>query len=106
MDPQIRKLMYHEISVEKFEGYTGEGVPQYEDPEFVPCHVTGETRMIRNSEGEVLISTIAVYVSGTSDPGIRTTDRITLPDGRQPPIIGLNRFYDEYGRFTTLEVTL
>jgi hypothetical protein len=57
------------------------------------CRVTYRNRMTRDTTGTEKISTTTIYVAGA--PGIDVADRITLPDGSQPPIITRKKFPHE-----------
>lgn len=50
--------------------------------------------------GKVIMSTAVVYLS-TVDPAITTESRITLSDGRTPPIKEVKRFSDPSGPYYT-----
>ena len=105
LDKQIQNLMYHTIQLERFVSYSGGGTPTYDDPEVVKGNIVGETKAVRTLEGEEATSTITAFLSGTWGD-VDYKDRITLPDGRQPPILGIQRHYNEHGKLSLVEVNL
>lgn len=115
MDRQIKAVLNQQVSIEKFEGKDGRNVKTYELPIVVPCYIGGEVKMVRNAEGQEVVSTQTLYFSGSNDVivdrtnkilELSTKDKVVLPDGRQPPIIGINPFYDEKGCIEIVEVYL
>lgn len=109
MDRQLRHLLFHQISVEKWTGkQSGRGAPIYEDPEAIPANIVGEVKMVRNVRGEEVVSTQSIFLSGT-ELGVDTIvhkDRITMPDGRQPPILAIQPFFNERGHLEVVEVNV
>jgi len=109
MDRQLRHLLFHQISVEKWTNkVSGRGAPVYDDAEVFPANIVGEVKMVRNVRGEEVVSTQSIYLSGT-EPGvgdITHKDRITLPDGRQPPILAIQPFYNDRSQLDLVEVNV
>ena len=105
LDRQIANLMYHSVQLERFISYTGDGVPSYDNAELVPCNIVGETKAVRTLEGEESTSTMTAFLSGTWGD-IDYKDRITLPSGRCPPILAIQRHYNERGILSLVEVNL
>lgn len=108
MDPQLEKVLKNTISVEKVLTQTSRGGLTYDDPIAIPCYIAGEVKMVRNREGQEVVSTLSVYISGTKSAPLALThnDRITLPDSRQPPIIAITPYTDEKGSLYATEVNL
>ena len=120
MDPQIENLLNHQISVEKVQERDGRGAITYEmenetpvDPTVVACYIAGNVQMIRNIFGEEVVSTLTIFISGTgaAEVGLNDTKnahkyRITLPDGRQPPILAIHPYYDDRGALHYVVVNL
>jgi hypothetical protein len=101
------------ISYEKRNTVSGYGAITYDDPVTIPCYVAGMVRMVRNLDGEEVVSTVSVYINGTDAaskelqyPEERRNDRITLPDGRQPAIMAITPYWDDKGDLYAVEVNL
>jgi hypothetical protein len=73
------------------------------------AHLSGKRRMVRNSEGQEVVSSQAVYLAGA--PAVQPGDRIVLSTddvgstasgALQPPILAVERLNDEYGPHHTV----
>jgi hypothetical protein len=108
MDKQIIKMMLNKkITIEHYASMDGRGKTTYSDPKVLACSISGERKMVRNEQGEEVVSEETLYFNANEDTSaIRHKDRITMPDGRQPPIIAVRPFYGEKGRMDLVEVNL
>jgi len=113
VDKQLERMLNHQISVEQYEHTDGRGTKKYSDPTVVPCYITGNVRMIRDMQGDEVVSSLSIFLSGTDaqqvgldDTGAAHRLRITLPDGRQPPILNLHPYYSYRGHLDYVEVSL
>lgn len=116
MDRQIRGMLNQQITIEKFKSKSSRGGKEYHDPVVFPCYISGEVKMVRDEEGEEKVSTKTVYLDGTETASnddlelgvgdISTKDRITLPDGTQPPVISIQPYRDEKGKLNVVEVNV
>lgn len=88
-------LMVHTITLERRTGLDEYGDPVFGSGITLRCRVVGQERFTRAVDGQEVVSTTTVYVIG--DNGIKSVDRITLPDGTQPPILATRTFPDEFG---------
>jgi hypothetical protein len=109
MDKQMQRLLFHQISVEKWlDKQDGRGTPLYDAPIVLPCNIIGDVKMVRNVRGEEVVSTQSIFLSGTTAGAgtIAHKDRITLPTGRRPPILSIQPYYNERGVLDTVEVNV
>lgn len=108
MDPQLRRVLNQRITVEKVDTTDARGGTTYADPCTVPCYIAGEVKMIRDFMGKEVVSTLSVFINDAQALSISLSqnDRITLPDGRQPPILGITPYTDEKGNLYSIEVNL
>lgn len=98
LDPGFRKWMNKQIVLEPWLSQAGDGESQYDDSEMLDCYVEERHKMVGNVEGEEVVSTMAVYVEGTSITGeIQPKDRVTLENSNQPPILAVEKLWDEHG---------
>jgi hypothetical protein len=67
----------------------------------VQCRIAHRTRMVRNLEGQEVVSTATIYCAG--NPGIGPEDQITMPDGSTPPVLVVKTPKDDMG-YTHQEV--
>lgn len=112
MDAELLELMPDTVLIAPKTGQNKHGEPSYgADVEYSPTSEHGRalvewgtaiTRFQRLGDpvGKVITSTAVVYLS-TVDPAITTESRITLSDGRKPPIMEVKRFSDPAGPYYT-----
>lgn len=100
MHPMVKKAMcmfdiewYPVIDVD------GAGDKTYaEQPTLIKAYQSGTVKLIRNLSGEEEVSTMQLYISGTS--GIKLGDRIKLPDnGGTYPVIKIQSLRGPAGTF-------
>lgn len=99
------RMLNHKITWERFSSRDGAGKATYLAPVELPCFLDGRVKAVRNSLGYEAVSKLTIFLDGTSDAALITVDdRITLPNGTRPPILAVERVYDEYGRLHHVEV--
>jgi len=124
MDKQIeRAMLNHVVSYEPFVRYDGRGQPEYSAAKSSPCYLTSDMKMVRNMNGEEVVSNLTIFFTGTDAERIGLASnggggqlgtvnpeahmgRLTLPNGRQPPILGVLPYYDFMGKLNYAEVHL
>ncbi len=121
MDRQIQALLNHQVTYEPFLEYSGRGVPVFGNGMTSTCYITSDVKVVRSMNGEEVASSLTIFFSGTDAAriglvvdgvsGILGTvnpeahmGRITLPNGRQPPMISVLPYYDFNGRLDYVEV--
>lgn len=105
MDYQIRNLMKQIVAVEKHLARDGRGTPTYGTPLHLRAYVSGDTKMVRNMNGEEVASNFTLYFEQSETmQHLNHLDRLTLPDGTQPPIISVRPYYNEKGEVGIVEV--
>lgn len=95
LDPDLLALMPHTVTIAARSSLNGDGSPAFGEGVDWAARVQGQSRNVRNAQGEEVVSTSRVYVGGLS--GITATGRITLPDGTSPPILAVSTVADESG---------
>lgn len=80
------ELLVHTVSVETFEG-TGAYGDQYATAADVACFVEDSRRMVRNLDGDEVISESTLYAKLDQAPNLVAKSRVTLPDGRKSIVI-------------------
>jgi hypothetical protein len=78
------------VFIEKRVGLTIDGEPLYDPPVSCPANITNRIREVRTLDGDVRFASVQVMLL-TPAPDVTPADRITLPDGSQPPILATNR---------------
>lgn len=106
MLPDLLEMCRQTVTIEPFvsESATGVitfGTPVSYDPN-LPTHgtrVTFRPRRIRTPNGEELVARAEVWLdaAGGVFPAVAQRDRVTLPDGTQPPILNIDQVVDENG---------
>ena len=89
------ECMVDEVAWEKFTGTDANSNRQYGPPKTLQCRVSPKTRQVLTADGASVVSHSTVYPAGS--PDISTKDRITLPNGEQPPILRIERPPDRDG---------
>lgn len=108
MDRQIARLLKQEVQVESYSGMDerGNALP-YASLKVLASYISGEAKMVRDVTGKEVVSNITLYFDGTLEVhSISLEDRVTLPDGRQPPIIAIRPYFNEKGQIDVVEVNL
>ncbi len=95
MEPDLLALMFHTVTVEPFTGRDEYGRPTYGAATQYRARVVGMQRLVRTPDGAEKVSATTVYLA--SAPGVGPEDRVTLPDGSQPPILVVSRMPDDRG---------
>ncbi len=108
MDSQLKDILNSSVTVEKVDNSDVRGGTTYQDPVNVACYIAGEQKMVRDLQGQEVVSTLSLFIADNVATKIKLkhTDRITLPDGRQPPIIAITPYIDERGKLFSIEVNL
>lgn len=106
MDPTLRAWMNIQVTWEPHAGTDGRGTNTYGAATTFMCFYEGERRMVRDARGELVVSEGTLYTDDSRLSTMTLKDRITLPSGRQPPIIDIKLHYDERGRIDHYEVVL
>lgn len=101
IEREFLELMPQTIAWEQFAALDKYGeVTDYADPVDIRCRVTRvHDRLLGPDQVEVLI-TAKAWLFGHYE--IKKQDRITLPDGTQPPIADVEHYPDEEGDHHTV----
>ena len=101
---QLKYLASDIVQIEKRTGIDGYGQPIYAAAQDFKCRVVKRPKKVVSSTGEEKVSNTSVYFFETIGAG--PEDRVTLPDGTQPPILTVESSPDRTGnRFDTLRTT-
>lgn len=105
MWPELVPFCRQIVTVEARSSVDGYGEPTYSTAVSHRARVVGKRRLVRNSQGDEVMSTHQVYFAG--QPAIGAHDRLTLSTGdvnstetgaRQPPVLATGIFPDDAGR--------
>ncbi len=106
MDPVLKGWLNMTVTWEPFVSYSGSGVPTYGTPVQLKCFLEGVRRIVRNREGEEVVSNWTLVLDDLRVASMKEQDRITLPTGESPPIIRIAPLYDDKGSVDHYEVYL
>lgn len=107
MDYILKRKLNHNISIEPALPQSGRGDKSYGIAQSFKCYPDGRRKLVRTVDGEEVVSVLTLYLDGTPETEtIKAEDRITLWDGRTPPIISVHPFYTERGIIDLVEVNL
>lgn len=84
----IEVFFVHTVSVETYQGESGVG-ESYASATPVQCFVDDTTHLVRNSAGEEVASSGAVY-AGTADAGKFTVESRVIVNGRRTRVLMVN----------------
>lgn len=95
MDPQIKQMLKVPVMWEAYIGKDARGVPQYASAKQLMCYPANVYKAQRSDQGEVIVSRTVLYFEATPDAmEIGLKDRLTLPDGSNPPIYSKDVYVD------------
>jgi hypothetical protein len=107
LDPQLKALMIHTITVEHYSGMAGTGYASrvYSTSSTFKARVEFKSRLVKGKDMKDAVSNTTVFtpmhdVNGSTSATIGLSDRITLPaqfTPRTPPIIAVQPHYDHEG---------
>jgi hypothetical protein len=80
--------------------YDAHGAPSYGASSSVACYIQMIPKLIRDMAGHEVVSSAQIYLVGSSS--YNPKDKFVLPDGKYPPIMRIDDFYNEKG---VLELT-
>ena len=80
--------------------YDAHGKPAYGASSSVACYIQMTPKLIRDMTGAQVVSSAQIYLVGSSSYNAK--DKFVLVDGKYPPIMRIDDFYNEVG---TLELT-
>ena len=90
--------MPHSVTISTRSGHSNYGEPAWSTSgSTYRARVVLKPAFLRGRTNEVIEASGFVWIASTAN--IDLSDRITLPDGTSPPIVGLERYPDEEGTF-------
>ena len=95
MDRSLLSLLKQTVLIQTSTGADGYGQQAYGTAVSIPARIIGRNRLVRNVQGQEVISTVQIIVNG--DVAVTTFSRITLPDGSTPLVIAVLEMPDAYG---------
>jgi hypothetical protein len=107
----FRKWLNQEILWKPFVSRSGSGKASYGDAESIPCYIVEQNKMVRNRQGQEVVSQISVYLDAEGSEAahialITGIDQIILPDDRKPPILSISRYMNTKGILSVVEINL
>lgn len=93
IDPALLALCPHTVKIAPRTSIDGYNKPAYGDDVEHQCLIEYRNRMVRNSRGDEVVSSAAIYL--TSAPGTEVTARVTMPDLKMPQILSIGRFANQ-----------
>ena len=89
------ETMVDKITWEQFIGNDENAMPQFGRTQTLQCRISPKTRQVLDKDNREVVSHCTIYPAYS--PDISPKDRITLPDGDQPPILRVERPPDRDG---------
>ncbi len=79
MDAALKTMCKSTVTIAPWTGQDVYGQASYGTAVSYAAHISGKARMVRNTLGQEVVSSVHVVLS--TAPSISTKDRITLPSG-------------------------
>lgn len=95
MDSELLSTLKDTVTVCKRGSINEYGEPQPEAGIVYPARIQRQRKIIRNADGDEIVSSAVVYLNGTID--IDASDAIQLEDGSTPLILQVDSSPDENG---------
>ena len=97
MEYELREILNDIIPYKKFLRQSGSGVKNFFPPLDINCYVEDRIEMVRNEEGEEVLSKTRLYMAAD-----HVTEKIEAKDcfvlnGKDIPVINRSRYKDEKG---------
>jgi hypothetical protein len=89
------------VTISPFTSYDTYGGPTYGIGVSTKCYIEMSPKLVRNSAGQEVVSSARVYVIWSSSYSV--LDKVVLPDGKYPPVLRIDDFYNDK---STLELTV
>jgi hypothetical protein len=99
IDYDLLQLMPDEVTVELPADKDMYGAVIYDTPTTYQCRIEQSIRLVRDQDGRERVSNATVYLG--TPVRIPLNVRLTLPDGSQPSVMGIEAVQDEDGSYTT-----
>jgi hypothetical protein len=97
------EMMVDSVTWEPFAGNDANGNRTYGTSQTLQCRISPKHRQTQTDGGAIAVSKSTIYFAGA--PDISPKDRLTLPNGDQPPILTAGVIPDRDGAHHT-EVTI
>lgn len=95
IEVEFLELMTQTVTIAPFSSNNAYGEPSFGTAVSYSARVVNKPKMIRNAQGKEVVSMAQTWLYGS--PTVTPDDRITLPDGTQPPILYVAQYPDENG---------
>lgn len=87
------------IILAEYAGSNADGEPEFSSEVAVDGRVDYRTRIVRNINGETIVSTATITLSESPGFTVKPNSFLRLPDGSEPVIISVDRAHDEDGTY-------
>lgn len=95
LEAELLDLMVDVVTVAPFAAVNGYGEPSFGTATQIQARIERTNRKVYGADGTERVATTRVYLPPS--PPVSERDRLTLPDGRQPRILSVERGSDERG---------
>lgn len=95
MEAALKNLLRQKVTVRPYVGVDRYNKPTYGTAVTYDARVTFRQRLIRAADGQEKMSSGEVWLDGSATLG--TLDELTLPDGKVPLLLRVDRLADEAG---------
>lgn len=99
IDSRFLSMMPTVITVRKQSGINQYGAPSWSGGQTYRCRIMDEEALVRTAEGDNVTTVGRAIIYGVAD--VTTDDKLVLPDGYEPVIIGVDQHTDEVGAHHT-----
>ena len=100
LDVEFLDMLTETVAIKPWSSQDEYSEPTYGTSVNYKARVSGKRTLVRNAEGQEVVSTHAVYLGQYL--AASTKDEITLPDGTKPPILSVKQSPDDAGGYATV----
>ena len=100
LDVEFLDMLTETVAIKPWSSQDEYTEPTYGTSVNYKARVSGKRTLVRNAEGQEVVSTHAVYLGQYL--AASTKDEITLPDGTKPPVLSVKQSPDDAGGYATV----
>ena len=97
LEKDFLDLCPHTVTLEALSTHDVYGAPSYSTGVSYTAHVVYMSKLVTAPDNREVTSHVQVYIPSSS-ASISEQDRLTLPDGTQPPIVKVDVYADDDGQ--------
>ncbi len=106
MEYELKQLLNDTVLYKRFLSQSGTGSKSFHYPVSIKCYIEDRIEMVRDANGEEVISKTKLYMNGDAVTEQITTKDYFVFDGKDTPIINRSKYNDDKGNLYVVVVYL